>query len=400
MTGVKTIMGIAVAGATTWMGRIAATLATACIAGPALAANLWLAPAFPGSNDLGAAQARGVVVWSHGRSFEGNDATLEAPLYLRALRQAGWDVVRFNRSFEGDTLPGSARQLAAYADELRGRGYRQVVTAGQYFGGMISVMAAGRTDSIDAVVATAPAAFGSFVDSFDTWRKNGTFLNSALGEVKRARVMMFFFHGDEYDPGGRGPQTEAVLAGRGLERLIVDQPSDLLGHGAANSGLFVRRFGACIAEFIDAARRTPMAGCDSDWGRTPSPEITLSGLAPGRAGKLDGLWYGFWGNGRELALSVTTGGDGTARAEYVLGAGVTPDAKPERVMLEGTADGNALYIARGGRNGLRFQLLPSGRLQATWTGKDGTTMQTALRRISAPVDKPVMAAGNESRVGG
>src|SRR5437867_12108062 len=70
-------------------------------AGPALA--LGLDPAFP-EPAVGPAQAKGVVVWSHGRSITTEDSQSPSPAYLRALRDGGWDVMRFNRPSRGDSL--------------------------------------------------------------------------------------------------------------------------------------------------------------------------------------------------------------------------------------------------------------------------------------------------------
>ena len=45
---------------------------------------------------------------------------------------------------------------------LKHQGYRHIVFAGQSFGAFLALMAADASTDVDAVVATAPAAFGGF----------------------------------------------------------------------------------------------------------------------------------------------------------------------------------------------------------------------------------------------
>jgi pimeloyl-ACP methyl ester carboxylesterase len=180
-------------------------LAIGLLAAGLLAAPAWalgLDPAFP-DPALGPGQSKGVVVWSHGRSINSEDSQSPTPAYLRALRDNGWDVMRFDRLSRGDTLSDSTRRLVDYAGELKHKGYKQVLLAGQSFGAFLALMAADASADVDAVVATAPAAYGSFDDFFDSWRLNATKLYPLLEQVKRARVMVFYFHGDDFDPRAR-----------------------------------------------------------------------------------------------------------------------------------------------------------------------------------------------------
>jgi len=80
------------------------------------------------------------------------------------------------------------------------------------------------------VIATAPAPIGSFDDFYDAYRLNATKLYPLLEQVKRARIMMFYFHGDDFDPGGRGERSREILAARGVGFAVVDQPAFLTGH--------------------------------------------------------------------------------------------------------------------------------------------------------------------------
>ena len=201
-----------------------------------------LDPAFEGPA-IGPAKAKGVIVWSHGRSINAEDSESPSPAYLTALRDDGWDVMRFDRMSHGDTLSDSTKRLVDYTAQLKHDGYKQVVLAGQSFGAFLALMAADSSSDVDAVIATAPAAYGSFDDFYDSWRLNATRLYPLLERVKRARVMVFYFHGDDFDPGGRGERSRAILSQRGLGYAVVDQPAYLSGHWASSTGLFLRRYG-------------------------------------------------------------------------------------------------------------------------------------------------------------
>jgi pimeloyl-ACP methyl ester carboxylesterase len=194
------------------------------------------------------------------------------------LREGGWDTFRFNRMRTSDTLAASAIELAQVVRRLKAQGYQQVALAGQSFGAFLALMAADATPEVDAVVATAPAAYGSFAEFYDSWRLNATKLYPLLEQVKRARVMVFYFHGDDFDPGGRGERSREILADRRLEHVVIDQPPQLTGHWAATTTLFVRKYGGCILGFLDAARIAEGARCQDDvfWAGSadPSPAAT------------------------------------------------------------------------------------------------------------------------------
>src|SRR5712692_4832082 len=193
---------------------------------------LGLDPAFS-EPAIGPTQAKGVVVWSHGRSINAEDSQSPTPTYLHALGDNGWDVMRFDRLGQTDTLRDSTAQLVDYASELKHRGYKQVLLAGQSFGAFLSLMAADSSADVDAVIATAPAAYGSFDDFYDSWKLNASKLYPLLEQVKRARVMVFYFHGDDFDPGGRGDHSRTILSKRGVGYSVVDQPAFLTGHWAS-----------------------------------------------------------------------------------------------------------------------------------------------------------------------
>ena len=112
-------------------------------------------------------KAIGAVIWNHGRSINTEDSDSPTPPYLRVLRDAGWDVLRFDRLRDGDTLTASTRRLVELVGQLKHKGYRRIVLAGQSFGAFLALTAADSSEDVDAVVATAPAAFGNFDEFYE-----------------------------------------------------------------------------------------------------------------------------------------------------------------------------------------------------------------------------------------
>src|SRR5438105_7617003 len=183
--------------------------------------------------------------------------------------------MRFDRLSHGDTLNDSTKRLVDYTTQVKYAGYKQVFLACQSFGAFLALMAADSSHEVDAVIATAPAAYGSFDDFYDSWRLNATKLYPLLEQVKRARIMVFYFHGDDFDPGGRGERSRAILSERGLGYSIVDQPAYLSGHWASSTGLFLRRYGNFIRDFSTNDKLTGELACEPRWGTTPSAEMKL-----------------------------------------------------------------------------------------------------------------------------
>jgi dienelactone hydrolase len=377
-------------------GLIAAVVGAlvALHAPPGSAAVTRLDVAYPELKLLGPVQAKGAVVWSHGRSIDAEDSLTPTPYYMATLQEGGWDAFRFNRMRDGDTLQDSARTLVRYVHDLKARGYKKVVLAGQSFGAFLSLMAADGSDEVFAVVATAPAAYGSFSEFYDSWRHNASSLYPLLDRVRQARVMLFYFHGDEFDPGGRGDRSREILGKRGLQYLVVDQPRALTGHWAASTGLFTRRYAQCIRDFIELDRVSPDMGCEENWGVRPSAQIPLppsvhpvaAQTGTGRQGTTTnpflGKWYGFYPNGREVLLMVEKVTGDEVTAVYALGPGLEPDQKGEWVRRTGHIAGDRLMFREEGRNTLKYRLRNDGRLAATWIGIDGGGMLDAtLHRI-------------------
>jgi pimeloyl-ACP methyl ester carboxylesterase len=357
---------------------------------------------------LGAKRATGAVVWNHGRSLNTEDYKAPTPPYLRVLRDSGWDVFRFDRLRDGDTLSASSRRLVDIVANLKQRGYRRIVLAGQSFGAFLALMAADDTDAVDAVVATAPAAFGDFQEYYDTWHLNATRLYPLLENLRRTRVMLFFFHGDDFDPGGRGVAARSILSQHGTGFAVVDQPAYLTGHWISSSGAFLRRFGECIREFADDDALRGEFDCNPVWGERPSaalrlpqevlrgrlqaPRLTalLGASAPvfavqhgGKVGPAaDDAWYGFYPNGREVLVAIEAVSGRDLTAIYAIGPGIDKGEPAEWSRRHGRIDGHQLVFEQKGESTLRFRPKDDGGLSATWVSPDeANKMETALRRI-------------------
>jgi pimeloyl-ACP methyl ester carboxylesterase len=232
-------------------GRAIASSGVALTFAVAAHAQTALVLAYPEAPSLGPGRAAGAVIYNHGRSIEVEDSKSPTPPYVWNLHQGGWDTYRFNRMRDGDTLFASAHRLVEEVDKLKQKGYRQVALTGQSFGAFIALMAANESTKVDAVVATAPAAFGNFSEFYDSWRLNATRLYPLLESVQNGKVVLFFFHGDDFDPGGRGDASSKALARRGVSFAIFDQPRGLTEHWAAGTEEFAQRCGAYIRDFLN-----------------------------------------------------------------------------------------------------------------------------------------------------
>ena len=379
--------------------RLAYAIATLVLMGSVPGFALGIDPAFPGPA-LGPTAAKGVVVWSHGRSINAEDSESPTPAYLSVLRDDGWDVLRFDRSSQGDTLIDSTQRLVEHVATLKRDGYKRIVLAGQSFGAFLALMAADQSDTVDAVIATAPAAFGSFNDFYDSWHLNATRLYPLLDEVKRARVMVFYFHDDDFDPGGRGEHSRSILSRHGFGYAVVDQPAYLAGHWAASSGLFVRRFAGCIRDFIDDDRLAGEFQCTPRWGSRPSAEMKLppelvdprssqdAAATPASAGSgnpasenapiaVRDSWYGFYPNGRELVLAVERAQGNRLSAVYAIGPSIDNKHPATWSRRRGRVVDNGFIFEEKGKSTLRFRPRPDGGLSATWVSIDGKTSMTA-----------------------
>jgi len=374
------------------MRILAALLLALLVAAPA-AAQTELLPGYPEMTLRGPAASKGAVIYSHGLAAV-SEASPELPYVLDPLQESGWDVFRLQRRWAGETLPSSTAALYAALRRLRGEGYARIVLAGQSFGAWISLAAASSDEQVHAIVALAPAAFGTR-ESSPHWMRNAAGLYELAEVVKAERTLIFLFEGDDYDPGERGDRLRGIFERRSIIAHVIDRPFGLAGHGVGLTRGFARRFASCLRDFLETTSPAPRFACGGEpasselvdfvlpegWRVRPAP----SGAPPALAGML-GRWYGVYPSGREVLFVVEEVGSDRARAIYSFGplarhvdsqAGYTP----RRGEFD-AATGTLSFSEPQASSNLSSRLAPDGRLDFTWTNKQsGARLATRLRRI-------------------
>jgi pimeloyl-ACP methyl ester carboxylesterase len=258
---------------------------TSCYADP-IRAQVALVEDNGPHHTLGPTAAMGAVIWSHGRSVLVEDSKSPTPGYIETFRMQGWDAFRFNRTRDIDFLRKGSLSLASFAGMLKARGYRKVVLAGQSYGAFMSLMAADISPDVDTVVAVAPAAFGPVRDNPKMGALNASRLYPVLERVRRARIMLFYFKDDMFDPGGRGARSDQILSTHQNNHLVVDQPIGLETHWAGGTPEFTARFGPCIVAFArdgngaapvcQVTARSELRSADSDVPPRPSRSKSMA----------------------------------------------------------------------------------------------------------------------------
>ncbi len=342
----------------------------------------------------GAASSKGAVIYSHGLAPVA-EASPELPYVLDALQDSGWDVFRLQRRWAGETLTGSTAALAESLHKLRGEGYGRIVLAGQSFGAWISlIIGASGAEPVHAIIALAPAAFGTR-DRSPAWTRNASGLYELAEAVRAERTLVFLFEGDDYDPGGRGERLREIFERRGLAAETVDRPSGLAGHSVGLTRGFARRFAPCIRDYVEAASPAPRFVCEDEPAASslndfPLPQNLLVRPAPSNAPRplaaLLGRWYGMYPNGREVLFVVEEVGSDRARAVYSFGplarhADSQSAYTPRRGEFD-AASGTLSFSEPQASSNLSVRLAADGRLDFTWTHKQsGGRLVTRLRRV-------------------
>ena len=377
------------AGQARWPALLRAIVAIALVllSSAVSRAELPLEPAYPEAPLNGAQAALGAVIWNHGINFlYGTEASAAPPpVFLTLLRGAGWDVFRLLRPRMSEEPRSSAAEIVAAAQRLKRQGYAKVVLAGQSGGAWLSLMAAGESEDVHAVIANAPAYYGT---DRPTYLKNSYILLDHIDDIRHGRIMISYFKGDPYDPGGRGEKSAALLAAHNVPHLVIDGPEGFSGHGAGNSGLFLRRFGGCVLAVAGDGPMPARQSCESDWGKAPSAEIALpadlvaAAAGGGPADPFLGKWYGWYPNGREVMLVVEHARQAEVEAVYAVGAGPDPAWKAGIARRNGRIVDGKLVFEERGRSTLRYSPRGDGSLDAQWIAEDGAShLETTLHRV-------------------
>ncbi|GGF21232.1 hypothetical protein GCM10011611_29160 [Aliidongia dinghuensis] len=353
--------------------RTLTLLAILALAVPPARAETELVAAYPEAI-RGPAAAHGAIIWNHGLSHDEAVATAPIAAVMTAFRDAGWDVYRLDRGIVGDREEDSTVALLAAIDQLNAKGYAKLVTAGQSFGAWISLTAATRTDKLAAVLVNAPAAYGDARTR--GFERNASLLYPKLEALHPVPVVVSFFNRDLFDPGGRGPEAERILAARRVPHLIIDQPAVLEGHGAGNSVYFAKRFGPCWLAAAETGRAPTRDACESHWGESPSADLPLPADLAIVPGGLVGKWYGNYTIGREVMVAVTRiDGD---KADGVLSVGPTNAARGQSSPLSGHVADGKLVFAGPNRQTLTLAPASDGTASLLWVSADETSRLAAL----------------------
>lgn len=211
---------------------------------------------------LSTGNGKNLIYFINGFDCSSNDYREDqvAPLYIffDLARSGRWDVIKGNfqkRDCYGSPLVAKAsRTLFRRARELKQMGYQRVVFAGHSVGAWSIMIAAQRPDFMaDELVLLAPANWGAAkkpngADNPDFTRNKTEYLDY-LRNIKKPSVVVLFAK-DIFDPGGRGPETEAILSNAHVPHLLIDQPNEVWGHGAAWLPAFDYAYGDCIESFL------------------------------------------------------------------------------------------------------------------------------------------------------
>jgi dienelactone hydrolase len=211
----------------------------------------------------GPASAAGVIVWAHGKSgMVGTDVRgTPAPAYLHAFNAAGFDVVRFERApFADDTLRAAAWLRDGLRD-LRARGWKRIVAAGQSRGAWTSLQILDTPGLADAVIAISPAAHGGAGSPHLLAQDDDLRAMFSDAATPAARVAFVQFREDPFigDADTRIRLLDRDLRPRVAAVLVIDRPDGFTGHGAGNDDAFATRYGGCLVRFVTAPR--PPSAC-------------------------------------------------------------------------------------------------------------------------------------------
>ena len=117
---------------------------------------------------------------------------------------------------------------------------------------------------LDGVIAAAPAMHGTS-DAGPKTRRGMADYRTLLERVadSRARIALFVFDDDEYDPDppARAELAERAIGEKGNPRLVM-RPAGISGHSAAGSRDFTLRYAPCLVRFIESVTPGPYACVD------------------------------------------------------------------------------------------------------------------------------------------
>ncbi len=348
----------------------------------------WVERAFCDLDVHGPDKAQGLIIWNHGISQTLEEWRSPVPPAFRLLQARGWDVIAIKRHnlAERDTetsLYRTVQRTLEEAKKQRAAGYRKLVVAGQSFGGYAALETADRAEFY-AAVAMAPGvrAWGA------TGRLDPTITDRLLERANVARFGLVFPKDDAlFGNLERGPSADKMLARRGLPYLLLDETSDVKGHGGGTGGKFALRYGLCLVEFLSApaiaAGRHACPAPKDDWTvakelllpKGQSPPRSEPRTLPAEVRSLAGTWYGLVEE--TLVLFALIEGPGT-RAMYRWVTTRPGGGHYDATIRDGQASAKL-------PNRASITVAPAGdeAVVLTWTSADGSrVLKGTLRRAA------------------
>ena len=342
----------------------------------------WIERAFCDLPMSGPAHARGVVLWNHGISGTNPSWRAPVPPAFRLLQTRGWDVLAIKRHNLAETMPGGplARSVERTLQEVaaqRKLGYQSVVLGGQSFGGYVALEAIDGVPDIFAAVAFAPGVRSSSAAG----RFDPTAVEQILQRAHVERLALVFPKNDVVlGPIVRGERAQPILARRKFPYLMIDETSDVSGHGGGVTGRFALRHGLCLVEFLASTELPPgRFTCpppEDGWtvvrellmpAGAPTPDLADRSALPASVASLAGPHWALIGETVVLVAPVR-------------------DPRGLRLLYRSTASPGGVFDARITER--TIQATVSGKSTVTLSADAGTTITLVSpdnSKVSAPL---------------
>ena len=194
--------------------------------------------------------ATGLFVWSHGYQAGVNAANNAPQAWSGRFTRLGYDLYRFDREWISDWA-SDATALAEAVAKARQMGYRRIVLAGQSAGAWVSLAALVRGAKVDGVISISAAHHGTVENMTDTKRARADWQHMIQALKPGPSIILVNFAHDDYDVGGRMDDATEAFDKSGVKAMVIDEPEGFKGHGAGSEFAFARKFGACMAAFIE-----------------------------------------------------------------------------------------------------------------------------------------------------
>lgn len=373
---------------------------------PPNGADYWTVPGFKEHPPLGPEKARGIIFWSHGLSGRRAQYQYPPPGVIEHLAKDGWDIVKINRNpiYETSWLDAGlkhVRDLSARADKAKAEGYRQVLAAGQSYGGAISIEASARNPRIDAVLALSPGQ-GSDAGNISNSREfeNLTrYLIESIEGVQAAKVAVMLPAGDSLHPFEvRGPKVRSALANK-ASFVLFEESMPIKGHGAGYTEQFAAWYGGCLTSYFAAPTVSGETVCPSpakvptfltldDQKIVPPPPGTPPPLAA-----LSGSWFGdFYDKGKlvtdrqEVGLVIETVSPEKLDIIHTYGAGPKRMLSMQSTRYAADWDGERFFY-KSPTDKLTLAIWPAKgeTFRMVMTGfRSGTVYEFEMRRLAEP----------------